>query len=56
MRQFGVFLPDAVNSGIGKMLKYGDGKATLGIVFPNKFVSAPVTNVTIAGKLGKLIT
>ncbi|XP_062574263.1 linear primary-alkylsulfatase-like [Saccostrea cucullata] len=49
MRQFGVFLPDAVNSGIGKMLKYGDGKSTLGLVFPNKFVHKRVTNLTLAG-------
>lgn len=51
MRQFGVFLPDGVNSGIGKMLKYGDGKATSGIVIPNRFVTERVTNVTIAGEI-----
>lgn len=49
MRQFGVFLPNSVNSGIGKMLKYGDGKATIGLVFPNKFVNQKVTNLTLAG-------
>ena len=50
MRQFGVFLPDSVNSGIGKMLKFDDGKASIGIVFPTKFVHQKITNLTMAGK------
>ena len=50
MRQFGVFLPDSVNSGIGKTLKFDGGKASIGIVFPTKFVHQKITNLTMAGK------
>ena len=32
------------------MLKFDDGKASIGIVFPTKFVHQKITNLTMAGK------
>ncbi|XP_021366206.1 alkyl/aryl-sulfatase BDS1-like isoform X2 [Mizuhopecten yessoensis] len=49
MRQFGVLLPESVNAGIGIKLKYGDPANNFGLVYPNKFVSKAVTDVTMAG-------
>ncbi|XP_033754745.1 alkyl/aryl-sulfatase BDS1-like [Pecten maximus] len=49
MRQFGVLLPESVNAGIGLKLTYGGSSGGMGLVYPNKFVSKAVTDVTIAG-------
>lgn len=50
MRQFGVFLPEQINAGIGFKLRYGTDAATLGIVYPTRFVHKQKTDVTLAGK------
>ncbi|XP_060073744.1 linear primary-alkylsulfatase-like [Ylistrum balloti] len=47
MRQFGALLPESVNAGIGLKLKYDTN--SFGLVYPNKFVSKAVTDVTMAG-------
>ena len=51
MRQFGVFLPEQVNAGIGLKLQYGANKGTLGVVYPTRFVYDQKTDVTLAGAL-----
>lgn len=50
MRQFGALLPDTVNAGIGLKLRYGSSStSSSGLVYPNKFVTKSVTDVTLAG-------
>ena len=50
MRQFGTFLPNFINAGIGPQLRYDKYKQMSGIVMPNKFLYDEKMDVTIAGK------
>lgn len=49
MRQFGVFLPQHVNSGIGLKLNLKKGQSALGVVYPDRFVHEQKTDVLLAG-------
>ncbi|KAL3859271.1 hypothetical protein ACJMK2_009498 [Sinanodonta woodiana] len=55
MRQFGVLLPERLNSGIGIRLRYGKTDKTLSIVHPTHFVHNKETDVDIAGMRMRLI-
>ncbi|KAH3768959.1 hypothetical protein DPMN_170180 [Dreissena polymorpha] len=49
MRQFGVFLPDHLSSGIGISLRYGDGSSTLAIKYPDTFIKGDWEDAVLAG-------
>ncbi|XP_071089046.1 linear primary-alkylsulfatase-like [Haliotis cracherodii] len=55
MRQFGVLIPDHINSGIGMKLRVTEDGQQLGLIFPTKMFVGIERDITVAGVKMKLV-
>ena len=51
IRQFGVFLPESVSSGIGHKLDFGKQGRSIGVIYPTKFVEGDEQDVVLSGEM-----